>query len=191
MLQFKYKTPLREISNKDIKFINNVSAPKQSSYVKHFRDTNTGNEVTFTDVDSIKFERNKIISRFFSQYSNKNCYQFFEFGIPYKVSQTVTPIVQKIKRRCVSGGLDLLAYIWVYDVGEENFGEHFHLVVATNRIVSVEYPNALKISYHKKDIHGAFVRNAKRLENYLKKKQVFERGYRKRLYGKSNNIKTK
>ena len=189
MLQFKYKTPLREMSNKDLKLITNVSAPKKTSYIKHFRDTNTGNEVTFTDVDHIKYKRNKIITRFFNQYSNKNYYQLFEFGIPYQVAESVSPIIQKIKRRCKNEGLIVYGYLWVYDVGEENFGEHFHLVIATNRIITPKYPDALKISYHKKQIHGDFVRNAKRFENYLKKKQVFERGYRKRYYGKSINIK--
>ena len=189
MYQFKYKTPLREKSNKDLNLINNVSAPKQSSYIKHFRDTNTGSEITFTDVDSIRYNRNRLISTFFAKYSNKKYYQLFEFGIPYKVSESITPIVQKIKRRCKNNGLKVYGHIWVYDVGDENSGEHFHLVIATNRIITPKYPDALKISYHKKQIHGDFVRNAKRFENYLKKKQVFERGYRKRYYGKSINIK--
>ncbi|GGE31533.1 hypothetical protein [Psychroflexus planctonicus] len=189
MLKFKYKIPLREKSNKDTKLTKNISAPKQEMYEKIFKDLNTGKDVRISDVDSIKYKRNKLISHFFTKYKNRNKYQFFEFGIPYNVSISVTPIVQKIRRRCKAQGLNLIAYIWVYDVGDENFGEHYHLAIATNQITKSEYPDALKIDFHKKSIHGAFVRNAKRFEKYLKKKEVFERGYRKRTYGASKSLK--
>lgn len=197
MLKFKYKSPLRERSYKDVNLFlrkkeaeNSISCPKRPAYSKHFINTINGYEIVFTDVDFIKYKRNKLIDAFFSRYNDKNKYELFEFGIPYVVTNDITVLIRKIKNDCEKANIKIYGYIWVYDVGEENFGEHFHLALATDPIKELKYPNALKIKYKGKRIHGDFIRHPNRFKKYLKKKEVFERGYRKRLYGKSFNFKT-
>ena len=86
--------------------------------------------------------------------------------------------------------IKLLGYVWVHDVGEENFGHHFHLVIATNKINGYKYPNALKLDFKGNKIHGDFVKKDDAFKNYLIGKSLYERGYRKRLYGKSIKFKT-
>ena len=95
---------------------------------------------------------------FFETYSNKEKYQLFEFGLPYLVSENMSVIIRKLKRKCDSINNKLLGYVWVHDVGEENFGHHFHLVIATNKINDYKYPNALKLDFKGNKIHGDFVK---------------------------------
>jgi hypothetical protein len=197
MLEFKYKSPLREGSYKDLKLFlrkkeaeDFISCPKRPAYSKHFKNTISGCEIVFTDVDFIKYKRNKLIDAFFNKYIDKTKYELFEFGIPYEVTNNITTLIRKIKKNCEEANIEIFGYFWIYDVGKENFGEHFHLALATESIKELKYPNALKIKFKGKGIHGGFVRHSKRFKEYLKKKEVFERGYRKRLYGKSINFKT-
>jgi thiol:disulfide interchange protein DsbC len=58
MLEFKYKSPLREGSYKDLKLFlrkkeaeDFISCPKRPAYSKHFKNTISGCEIVFTDVD--------------------------------------------------------------------------------------------------------------------------------------------
>ncbi|PKG42780.1 hypothetical protein [Psychroflexus sp. MES1-P1E] len=186
---FICKKHFRKRSRKDLNSIKNIGGLKEVFYSSVFQSETNGCFYEVTDVQKQRFKRNKLISHFFEKFNDKNSYQLFEFGLPYDISQSISPITQKLKRRCESNGIELFGYIWVYDVGEENFGQHYHLVLATNPIIEQKYPDALKMDFKKKNIHGAFIRNAKRLERYLKVKPVFERGYRKRLFGKSNSLK--
>jgi hypothetical protein len=189
MAIFICKKYFRKRSKKDINSIKDIGCLKEVTHSSVFQSETSGGFFEITDVESQRYKRNKLITYFFERFKDKNKYQLFEFGLPYDISQSISPITQKLKRRCESNGIDLYGYIWIYDVGEENFGQHYHLVLATNRIKEKKYPNALKMDFKKKNIHGAFVRNSKRLERYLKSKPIFERGYRKRLFGKSNSLK--
>lgn len=190
MLKFKYKTPLRERANKDIKLVNRLSAPKEPNYTKHFRNLQTGEEVLFTDVDTIQYKRNKLIERFFEKYSDRNKYKLIEIVLPYSICQSTSRITQKVKKRCLKYGINFYGFIWIYDVGEKNFREHFHIVIAINPIDGFKFPDAFKIKLKKKGLNSSFVKNNKKFENYLKGKEVYERGYRKRVYGKSQVFKT-
>ncbi|MBZ9779844.1 hypothetical protein LB452_13025 [Psychroflexus sp. CAK8W] len=189
MGKFIFKKRFKKRSKKDLNTIKRVGCLKEVSSISVFQNESNGVFYEISDVQKQRFKRNKLISHFFEKFSDKNKFQLFEFGLPYDISQSISPITQKLKRRCETNGIQLHGYIWVYDVGEENFGQHYHLVLATSPFIDKKYPDALKMSFKKKNIHGAFVRNAKHLERYLKGKQIFERGYRKRLFGKSNSLK--
>ena len=114
MLKFKYKSPLRERSYKDVNLFlrkkeaeDSISCPKRPAYSKHFINTINGYEIVFTDVDFIKYKRNKLIDAFFSRYNDKNKYELFEFGIPYVVTNDITVLIRKIKNDCEKANIKI------------------------------------------------------------------------------------
>jgi len=62
---------------------------------------------------------------------------------------------------------------------------HFHLVVAIERLnlKGKTLPKELKITFKDKKIHSAMVSNKPRLMNYLRKKEIYYIGKRKRVWG--------
>jgi hypothetical protein len=193
MAEFIFKKRIGRRSRKDNNSINNTPIPKKPVFISVFQNETNGKFFELTDIQIHMHKRNNIIHLFNRTYENKDKYTLLEFGIPFIVSESVSPIIQKIKRGCSAMGNELLGFVWVYDVGEENFGQHYHLVVAIKAIKKYKYPDQLKIKYKNKAIHGDFVRNNLAFENYLKGKDLYERGYKKRLFGKSlkfNTIKT-
>ena len=190
MAKFILKKRIGRMSRKDHNSIKNIPIPKKPIYMSLFQNETNGKFFEFTDVQIHKYKRNNNIDLFNRTYENKDKYTLLEFGIPFNVSESISPIIQKIKRRCSAMGNELLGYVWVYDVGEENFGQHYHLVVAIKALNKYKYPDLLKIKYKNKAIHGDIVRNNLAFENYLKVKELYERGYKKRLFGKSLKFKT-
>tara|TARA_A100001015_G_scaffold167596_1_gene186321 strand:- start:1172 stop:1774 length:603 start_codon:yes stop_codon:yes gene_type:complete len=185
MAKFIFKKRIGKRSRKDNKSFISYPTIKKPVYSIVFQNENTGNFFEIEDTAIMKYKRDKIIIQFFNKYSNQKMYQLFEFGLPFITSENVGIIIQKIKRRCNSINVNLLGYIWVYDVGKENFGEHYHIVVSTLKLNDYKYPDALKLDYKGKKIHGDFVRKNNAFKNYLIGKCLYEKGYKKRLYGKS------
>lgn len=185
MAKFVYKKRIGRRSKKELNSLKTIGTPKKPIYSSIFQNEFNGSFFELTDVEILKFKRGKEILTFFETYSDKNKYDLIEFGLPYSVSNSIGVIIQKIKRRCEKMGTCLLGYFWVYDVGEENFGEHFHLIIAIPKLLHYKYPEELKIDFKKQKIHGDVVRKQSGFKNYLKNKQLFDRGHRKRLFGKS------
>ena len=187
MLRFIYRTLIREKSKIGIGSIIIVFAPKQSSDIKYLRGSSTGKEVTFIDVDTLKLKQTTIKSHLFSKHSINNQFQLSEVSIPYQVSKSIAPIVQKIKRICFPVGLKLLSYLWIYDLGNKNFNKPFHLIETTFLIEEIEYPHSPKVSFLRKGIDGDFLKNVKRPQTYLKKENCLKEDIVKDLI--INNIK--
>lgn len=185
MAKFIFKKRIGKRSRKDNKSFINYPTIKKPVYSIVFQNENTGSFFEIDDTAIMKHKRNKMIVQFFEKYSNQKKYQLFEFGLPFKTSENVGLIIQKIKRRFDSIDIKVLGYIWVYDVGEENFGAHYHIAVSTIKLNDYKYPDALKINFKGKKIHGDFVRKNNAFKNYLIGKCLYEKGYKKRLYGKS------
>ena len=185
MAKFIFKKRIGKRSRKDNKSFISYPTIKKPVYSIVFQNESTGNFFEIEDTAIMKHKRNKMIIQFFEKYSNQKKYQLFEFGLPFKTSENVGLIIQKIKRRFDSIDMKVLGYIWVYDVGEENFGAHYHIVVSTFKLNDYKYPVALKLNYKGKKIHGYFVRKNNAFKNYLIGKCLYEKGYKKLLYGKS------
>jgi hypothetical protein len=190
MAKFIFKKRISRRSRKETNLVNKTGVIRKPMYSSVFQNDNDGSFFELDDVQIMRHKRNKTICMFFETYSNKEKYQLFEFGLPYLVSENMSVIIRKLKRKCNSINNKVLGYLWVYDVGEENFGEHYHLLIATMKINDNKYPNALKLNFKGSKIHGDFVRTDEAFKNYLIGKCLYDRGYRKRLYGKSINFKT-
>ena len=182
-LKFIYKNQFGRRSNKGVNSI------KRDISISVFSNEVTGKTFVFTDVEILKYKRNKKINSFFDVYSNNEKFSLIEFGIPYLVTDKIERITQKIKRRCSNNGFNVLGFVWLFDIGEENFGAHYHLVIAIKRYNLKRYPDFLKIDFKKQSIHGSFVRNRVAFRRYLTGKDVFERGKRKRVFGNTRRFK--
>ena len=190
MAKFIFKKRIGRRSNKDTKLVIETGVVRKPIYSSVFQNDNDGSFFELDDVQIMRYKRNKAICMFFETYTNKEKYQLFEFGLPFLVSENMSVIIRKLKRKCNSINNKLLGYVWVYDVGEENFGAHYHLIIATMKINDYKYPNALKLDFKGSKIHGNFVKKDEAFKNYLTGKCLYDRGYRKRLYGRSINFKT-
>ena len=190
MAKFIFKKRIGRRSNKDTKLVIETGVVRKPIYSSVFQNDNDGSFFELDDVQIMRYKRNKALFMFFDTYANKEKYQLFEFGLPCLVSENMSVIIKKLKRKCNSINNKLLGYVWVYDVGEENFGAHYHLIIATMKINDYKYPNALKLDFKGSKIHGNFVKKDEAFKNYLTGKCLYDRGYRKRLYGRSMNFKT-
>ena len=190
MAKFIFKKRIGRRSNKDTKLVIETGVVRKPIYSSVFQNDNDGSFFELDDVQIMRHKRNKALFMFFDTYANKEKYQLFEFGLPCLVSENMSVIIRKLKRKCNSINNKLLGYVWVYDVGEENFGAHYHLIIATMKINDYKYPNALKLDFKGSRIHGNFVKKDEAFKNYLTGKCLYDRGYRKRLYGRSINFKT-
>ena len=190
MAKFIFKKRIGRRSNKDTKLVIETGVVRKPIYSSVFQNDNDGSFFELDDVQIMRYKRNKALCIFFDTYANKEKYQLFEFGLPCLVSENMSVIIRKLKRKCNSINNKLLGYVWVYDVGEENFGAHYHLIIATMKINDYKYPNALKLDFKGSKIHGNFVKKDEAFKNYLTGKCLYDRGYRKRLYGRSINFKT-
>ena len=190
MAKFIYKKRIGRRSRKDTNLVNSIAVERKAIFSSVFQNENNGNYFELEDIQIIRYKRNRTVNLFFETYSNKSKYQLFEFGIPFHISDNLSVIIKKLKRKCNSIDNQLLGYFWIFDVGEENFGPHYHLIIATKKINTKKYPNALKLDFKGDKIHGDFVRRESAFKNYLIGKCLYDRGYRKRLYGKSFNFKT-
>ena len=190
MAKFIFKKRIGRRSNKDTKLVIETGVVRKPIYSSVFQNDNDGSFFELDDVQIMRHKRNKALFMFFDTYANKEKYQLFEFGLPCLVSENMSVIIRKLKRKCNSINNKLLGYVWVYDVGEENFGAHYHLIIATMKINDYKYPIALKLDFKGSKIHGNFVKKDEAFKNYLTGKCLYDRGYRKRLYGRSINFKT-
>ncbi len=182
--KFKYKIPISE-GYEPI-----INDPKEPKFLYLVEDINTGKRYRFTDVDSIIMKRNKIIDTFFSIYDDEK-YTLIESSFPDSNELLFNRIINCIKQKSANKDFPILGYIWIIDVGDKN-NMHFHLVLAYPKIdvKNKSLPSYLKYSYKKYKIYSSFVRDKNALKIYLKKKKVYERGYRKRTYNKSQKFKT-
>lgn len=190
MAKFIFKKRIGRRSRKDTNLVNSVAVERKAIFSSVFQNENNGNYFELEDIQIIRYKRNRTINLFFETYSDKSKYQLFEFGVPFHISDNLSVIIKKLKRKCDSINNILLGYVWIFDVGEENFGAHYHLIIATMKINDYKYPNALKLDFKGSKIHGNFVKKDEAFKNYLTGKCLYDRGYRKRLYGRSINFKT-
>ncbi|GGE15319.1 hypothetical protein [Psychroflexus salis] len=187
-IKFVFRKHFWNRSNK-INMSPKISGVRKEAHRDVFQNKITKELFEIGDVEKLRYKRNNMLKIFFETYSDTSRYSLIEFGLPYIVSVEMSPIMSKLRKRCKAKNIKLLGYVWMYDVGEENFGSHFHLVIAVKKINKRKYPKCFKMSFKKKKMHGDFVRNSEALKNYLIGKEIFERGYKKKVYGKSIKFK--
>jgi hypothetical protein len=117
-------------------------------------------------------------------------YTWLEIGFDFSVNLRVSEILLKLKRNLIKIDVPTASFVWLVDKGDLNGNMHFHLLVATPRLdlKGKALPDCLKLKFKNKKIHSSFVTNKPNWIYYLKKKEIYFIGKRKRVYGKSRNI---
>lgn len=185
MTEFKYNERLSNISSFQLE-LNSIRTPL---YEKSFRSYTNGQVFKVTDVQIMKYKRNKMIEKFNFLYRGVN-YTWLEIGFDFSVNTKVSDILLKLKRNLIKIGVVIEGYIWLVDKGNLYGNMHFHLVVAIPRLDlrGKTLPDCLKLKFKNKKIHSSFVTNKPKMIDYLLNKEIYFIGKRKRVYGKSKSI---
>lgn len=185
MTEFKYNEKLSNISTIQLG-LNTIRIPL---YEKSFKSYTNGQVFKVTDVQIMRYKRNKIIEKFNSMYRSVK-YTWLEIGFDFSVNTKVSDILLKLKRNLFKMGIPIEGYVWLVDKGNLYGNMHFHLLVAIPRLdlKGKTLPNCLKLKFKNKKVHSSFVTNKPKMIDYLLNKEIYFIGKRKRVYGKSKNI---
>lgn len=185
MTEFKYNERLSNISSFQLE-LNSIRTPL---YEKSFKSYTNGQVFKVTDVQIMKYKRNKMIEKFNSMYRSVK-YTWLEIGFDFSVNTKVSDILLKLKRNLIKMGIPIEGYVWLVDKGNLYGNMHFHLLVAIPRLdlKGKALPDGLKLKFKKKKVHSSFVTNKPKWIDYLLNKEIYFIGKRKRVYGKSKSI---
>lgn len=165
-----------------------INCIRKDRYEKTFINKSNGTLFKRTDVQIMRFKRDKLLKEFFSTYGSIN-FTMIEIGFDFSVNARTSEILVMLKRNLNKINLEILGYAWIVDKGDIYGQMHFHLVVAIPRIdyKGDTLPNCLKLKFKDKKIHSKFVSNKPKLLEYLLNKEIYYIGKRKRVYGKSRS----
>jgi len=146
--------------------------------------------VSFTDIEVIKFQREKKIRLFFETYSCGERYSLIEYVIDHNDNDKLDRFFFALKKSLKENGSELLGYIRLVDIGD-NGGVHHHITVAIQKIdvKGKELPKHLKRTFNGRKVYGSLVRNRKKIMNYYLPKEIVELGIRKRTFVRSQKFK--
>ena len=142
--------------------------------------------VSFTDIEVIKFQREKKIRLFFETYSCRERYSLIEYVIDHNDNDKLDRFFFALKKALKENGSELLGFIRLLDIGESG-GIHHHIVVSIPKInvKGKEFPKHLKRTFNGRKVHGEFVKNINKIMNYYIPKEIVELGIRKRTFARS------
>jgi hypothetical protein len=146
--------------------------------------------VSFTDIEVIKFQREKKIRLFFETYSCRKRYSLIEYVIDYNDNDKLDRFFFALKKALKENGSELLGYIRLVDIGE-NGGVHHHITLAIPyiNVKGKELPKHLKRTFNGRKVYGSLVRNINKIMNYYIPKEIVELGIRKRTFVRSQKYK--
>jgi hypothetical protein len=161
---------------------------REAKIRKYFKNCETGNVFSFTDLDIYKKKRKTILEDFSNHYwylymaNELSLLSFVVDAREYKdISATMDSVKNKFKRK----HYDVYGYVWQCDIGEIN-SNHYHILIA---VASIQY-NVVRDMFHSKaGIKFEFIRTKNGLQNYLKDKIFFVRETG-RNFGRSIKFKT-
>lgn len=185
-----YFTELSSKKSFQIKELVYTNQERKPKYIKEFIDLATGKKFKKTDVQIMKYKRNKKITLFFETYTSYSKFTLIEIGFDFKVTNKASDVLRIVKRNIARLNQDFLGYVWLVDKGKENGTLHFHLVVACNKLdfSGKRLPKEMQFKFNEKKIHSSFVKNNEKLKQYLLKKKIYPLSKRKRFFGKSRHF---
>jgi hypothetical protein len=177
----------KSFQSKELVYTKQDRKPK---YIKEFIDLATGKKFKKTDVQIMKYKRNKKITLFFETYAFYSKFTLIEIGFDFEVTNKASDVLRIVKRNIARLNQDFLGYIWLVDKGKENGTLHFHLVVACNKLDfrGKRLPKEMQFKFNEKKIHSSFVKNNEKLKQYLIRKKICPLSKRKRFFGKSRKF---
>lgn len=179
-----FTSPFSRRTNRAVKTI------RRPVSIKVYQDELTEKIISFTDVEVVKFQRNKKIELFFEIYECKHRYTLIEYVIDHNDNEKLDRFFFALKKALKENGSGLLGYIRIVDIGE-NGGVHHHIVIAIPfiNVKGKKLPKHLKRTFNGSIVHGELVKNKERKKNYYLPKNIVELGIRKRTFVKSHKYK--
>jgi hypothetical protein len=164
-------------------------SPKIAKYEKIFCNWETGEVKIINDLQSKKYKRNSYLDKFCSAY--KNLYKEQKISILTAVAnqsdyKTIGSFIDTITKKLGRKGIARLGYIWVRDIGDIKFEKHYHIVIATERIIKATFYGLFNKKNHSR-YEIKFVDRVNGIKKYLKKKELFGAG-KERSFGKSKQF---
>lgn len=183
--QYFRKNPISDIECFEINY------PKTPKHEITFINRENGHKFKVDDIQLTTYKRNQMVNQFFEIYGGNEKYSIIESSFLDNDSFPLSKVISGIKSKVKRNGNTVFGYIWIIDVGA-NQKPHFHFAIAIEKTNTLnnKLPEYLKLKYKGKKIYSSFVRSNEKYENYLKSKRIYERGSRKRTYGKSIRYKT-
>jgi len=171
-------------TKEDIKSIRRVTS------IKKYEVESNKMWVSFTDIEVIKFQREKKIRLFFETYSCRERYSLIEYVIDHNDNDKLDRFFFALKKALKENGSELLGFIRLVDIGK-NGGVHHHITLAIPFIdvKGKEIPKHLKRTFNGRKVHGEFVKNINKIMNYYIPKEIVELGIRKRTFVRSQKFK--
>jgi hypothetical protein len=179
-----FTAPFSKRTNREVKTI------RRPVSVKIYQDVLSEQLYSFTDVEVVKFNRNRKLELFFDVYQCENRYSLIEYVLVYDENQKIDRFFFSLKKALKENGSELLGYINLIDIGQ-NMKVHHHITIAIPKIYlkGESFPKHLKRTFNGKKIYSSIVRSRKKLLNYYLPKDIVELGIRKRTFGKSHQYK--
>jgi hypothetical protein len=179
-----FTAPFSKRTNREVKTI------RRPVSIKVYRDEVSDQLFSFTDVEVVKFNRNRKMELFFEVYNCERRYTLFEYVLVYDENQKIDRFFFSLKKALKENGSELLGYINLIDIGQ-NRNVHHHITIAIPKlnVNGKTLPKHLKRTFNGKQVFGSIVRSRKKLLNYYLPKDIVELGIRKRTFGKSHKYK--
>jgi hypothetical protein len=169
---------------------NTGQTPLEPMYIKTFVNNYTNTVCQISDLDIRKNKRNHYLDTFISTYEKLYYKESISIlGIIVNVSDypTITKFLEMFKKKLKRKDIETLGYVWLRDAGDKVAEPHFHIILASTRILKEQFKEMFtkkKISNY--EVQLSYFPNG--LKAYFKKKGVFGKK-KQRSFGKSTIFK--
>lgn len=167
---------------------NSGQTPRTAKSLKTFLHKQSGVLHSSTDLDILKWRRNKMIKTFVDTYDrlykNKKI-TILSYVVNEKDYSIVSKFLNTISAKLRRKHHTKLGYFWVRDVGNLEFEPHFHVIMATSRISKDDF-NSMFLKKSQK-FKLEFQKTKTGLKKYLSDKEVFGKKSQ-RSFGRSKSF---
>lgn len=168
-----------------------ILLPQQPKYKLVFQNRETEQKVTVTDLELKKQRREKkfkLLRETYKRYIFKKKLSVLLLVVNKERYHHVSEIISYFKKKLRRNNIELMAYVWIQDIGENLFEVHYHCMFIIQRI-----DGGMLCNLKAKDTINAgykitFANSLPAFTNYLKKKEMYAYAG-KRSYGFSRTFK--
>jgi hypothetical protein len=155
--------------------------PREPMREIHFVNTITGQIFKTNDLLIKKFKRHEKLERLYYFYYGfifKKKVSTVLYVVNVKRISSISIHIKNIKKKLARKRINLLAYYWQRDIGDNEFEPHYHCIFVISRIDIQEYEKLFK-GYNKCDAKAELCNSLRAFTLYLNKKEFFA-PYKKR-----------
>lgn len=160
---------------------NSGQTPQEPTFIKEFINLYTGDVFSINSIDEKKKRRQDKLFQFSSIYLSlweTKRISIFSMVASEKHYTSASKFINMIKRKFKRKSVDVFGYIWIRDVGDIKFKQHFHILIATTTVNSSLY----EVLFSNIDDNRYSVEQLKTkygMIKYLNKKEIFaKKNYR-------------